>query len=243
MDKLIRILFMLDYNLKSCKFDAVEKRLSTIMVVTSLFGVINYSLLTDSRLGTINTVDLYNSSMHFFANLTVSGSIVDSAGGGKELAQFVEQSKEFLEKYGDDPTHIAWVSDENWMIRLGARTVERAVYAQALFIGLIMYLASIYWGLSTISTDSKYMTIWYRFVALPIYAGSIIYVVAVYILIQVYLDYVYCYLDPNAAMLAEASYLVLTKVVIAIFSITLLGVFVSNFYATGDTIFDDVNKN
>jgi hypothetical protein len=236
MDKLVRILFMLDYNLKSCKFDAVEKRLSTIMVVTSLFGVINYSLLTSSMLGTISTVDWYNSSMLIFANLTVS---VDSAG---ELAQFVEQSKDFLQKYGDDPTHIAWVSDENWMIRLGARTVERAVYAQALFIGLIMYLASIYWGLSTISTDSKYMTIWYRFVALPIYAGSIIYVVAVYILIQVYLDYVYCYLDPNAAMLAQASYLVLTKVVIAIFSITLVGVFVSNFYATGDSIFDSVNK-
>lgn len=242
MDKLWRFVCMLDYNLKSCKFDAVEKRLSTIMVVTSLFGVINYSLLTSSMVGTIGTVDRYNDSMHFFANLTVSGSIVDSAGGGKELQTFVEQSQEFLSKHGHHPNDMAWTTDENWMIRLGTRIVERAVYAQALFIGLIMYLAAIYWGLSTISTDSKYMTIWYRFVALPIYAGSIIYVIAVYILIQVYIDYVYCYLDGNAAMLAQASYLILTKVVIAIFSITLFGVLVSNFYATGDAVFDDINK-
>lgn len=219
---MLRLVYMLDYNLKSCRFDAVEKRLSTIMVVTSLFGVINFSLLTSSMIGTVATVVKYNDTMRIFANMS-DDSIVQT---------FITQSRDFLAVHGDSPTDVEWLTDSNWMIHLGRRITERAVYAQALFIGLIMYLAAIYWGLSTISSEPKHLTIWYRFVALPIYAGTIIYVIAVYILIQVYIDYAYCYLDVNAAVLAEKSYLFLTKVVIAIFSITLIGVIVSNYYAT-----------
>jgi len=227
-DTLLRIIYTLDHNLKTCRFDAVEKRLSTIMVVTSLFGVINFELLTSSMVGTIASVEKYNISMQYYANLADSDMLVHS----KDLQTFIDQSQTFLELHGDNPTDPEWLTEENWMILLGNRITERAVYSQSLFIGLVMYLAAIYWGLSTVSCESKDLTIWYRFVALPIYIGTIIYVLAVYILIQAYIDYVYCYLDGYAAMLAEASYLVLTKVVIAIFAITLTGVVVSNFYAT-----------
>jgi len=225
------VLCMFDYNLRSCKFDPIEKRLATIMVVASLFGVINYSLITQSRVGTYNTVEWYNQSMHYYASFVVDGSMIDRAWGGKELRTFVRDSQIFL---STDHTDEEWLSNANWMYKLTTRVSERAVYAQSLFIGLIMYLAVIYWGLSTVSTDSQYLTVWYRFVALPIYLGTVTFVIAVYILVQVYIDYVYCYLDGYAAILAETAYSVMTKVVIAMFALNFVAVMVSNRYAIYD---------
>lgn len=221
------VLCMFDYNLRACKFDPIEKRLATIMVVASLFGVINYSLITQSRVGTYNTVDWYNQSMHYYASYVVD----ERWGSMKDLRNFIHESQVFL---STEHTDDEWLSDANWMYKLTTRVSERAVYAQSLFIGLIMYLAVIYWGLSTVSTDSQYLTVWYRFVALPIYLGTVAYVIAVYILVQVYIDYVYCYLDGYAAILAETAYSVMTKIVIAMFALNFVAVMVSNRYAIYD---------
>lgn len=206
---------MFDHNLLHCQFEPIEKRLSTIMVVASLFGVINYSLITQSKIGTYMSKEWYNQSIHFYAYST-----------NPYLPTHLKQKSTtfiHIDNYED-----LLLTNQNWLYQLVHHVTEQSVYAQSIFIGLIMYIAVIYWGLSTVSVKSTYLTIWYRFVALPVYLGTVTFVIAVYVLVQVYIDYVYCYLDGESAILAETLYHIITKVVIAMFALNLTATLFSN---------------
>jgi hypothetical protein len=214
---------MFDYNLSRCRFDTVEKRLSTLMLVASLFGVINFELITQSRLGTAGDQVQYNATMQYFAHSTSDLTLV---------RRYSSQSAAFLAKYGADPDSSAWWSeDENWIVSLASKNVERATWTQAAFVGLIVYLAAVYWGLSVVSADEQHLTIWYRFVALPVYVSTIFFVVTVYVLVEVYIDYLVCFLEASAAVLALQAYAVLTRVIIAVFVIAVVGSSFANYCA------------
>jgi hypothetical protein len=215
--------YVIDHNLKSCRFDAVEKRLSTLMLVASLFGVINFGLITQSRLGSPINVDKYNSTMQYFASIDSDLTRVQ---------KYSAESKSFLEQYGHDETAAAWTSPEdNWIAQIAADNMRRAVWTQSVFVGLIICLAAIYWGLSTVSAEPKFLTIWYRIIALPIYASTIVFVCTTYVLIQVCIDYVLCYSDGSAAVLAFNACVGLTYIITTVSGISIVGAATSNYHA------------